>query len=746
MTLPAAVSILALIAYLGVLALVFSRLAPAGALLKDRPTQFFVGYLCNMLAFQGVYLMVSLSDHAPEALFWYAFTIPLFLGQVLLYLLFTRAFLGFKPLPRLALAAMLFLPVIATLAAFLSPDLVFSHVYYQAVTDLYVPEIGPLASALLTPLLLFWGVILSDLIRGYRIAQSSLQRARIQYLFLAVVIVWLGMVANASPVLRPYPLDVGANLVSALLIAQAILRYQLFDIRSAFRKSLVYLVSVLLMGVGYFFIIFFVVEVLPLGEAAHSSVLYLMLSVLIAAMIIPLRDQVQSRVHYTLFREQQDGLAMLQRLSHVLRATLDLNTLAAAVLDEMTTTLRARWAVFFVERDGEFYPFAQTGSLPPPGAPSPAPPICFAQDHPLLRWLSEHDPPASMEVCRQLSDQNLLTQAQCDELARAGFALFVPIKAHASSTPGRRALIGILALGDKLAPRKEGRARRPPRWPAPVYTSDEEMVLTALAGQVASAMHNAQLYEIVRQELNERKHIEKEREALIVELERKNAELEQFAYTVSHDLKAPLITIRGFLGFIEKDIRDGDAARAHSDIARVAQAAEKMQRLLNELLELSRVGRVANPSENIPFEQIVREALEAVRGRVEAAGVRVELAPGLPVIYGDRLRLVESVQNLLDNACKFTGGQPDPCIWIGQQGCAADGKPILYVRDNGIGIAAEYHDKVFGLFNKLSPQSEGTGVGLSLVKRIIETHGGKIWIESQAGGGATFYFTLPAQV
>ena len=243
-------------------------------------------------------------------------------------------------------------------------------------------------------------------------------------------------------------------------------------------------------------------------------------------------------------------------------------------------------------------------------------------------------------------------------------------------------------------------------------------------------------------DITERKQAEAERERLIVELENQNAELERFTYTVSHDLKAPLITIRGFLGFVEKDAREGNVERLKSDMARIVEATDKMNRLLGELLELSRIGRMMNPPQAMPFETIVREAIALVRGRVTQRGVQIEIVTGLSTVFGDHARLVEVVQNLVDNAVKFMGNQPYPLIEIGQCGTESDGKPILFVRDNGIGIEPQYHDQAFGLFNKLDPTSEGTGVGLALVKRIIEVHGGKIWVESELGQGATFYFTL----
>ena len=236
--------------------------------------------------------------------------------------------------------------------------------------------------------------------------------------------------------------------------------------------------------------------------------------------------------------------------------------------------------------------------------------------------------------------------------------------------------------------------------------------------------------------------VEAEREKLIVQLEEKNAELERFTYTVSHDLKSPLITIRGFLGFIREDSRKGNLARLDSDIQRVSAATEKMQSLLNDLLELSRVGRLTSEPYEINLNDLVRETLELLHGRISGTGVSVSVAKELPAVYGDYDRLSEVMQNLIDNACKFMGNQEFPRIEIGQQGQEED-MPVLYVRDNGMGISQQFHDTIFGLFNKLDVHSEGTGIGLALVKRIIEVHGGRIWVESDAGQGTAFYFTLP---
>jgi signal transduction histidine kinase len=237
-----------------------------------------------------------------------------------------------------------------------------------------------------------------------------------------------------------------------------------------------------------------------------------------------------------------------------------------------------------------------------------------------------------------------------------------------------------------------------------------------------------------------------EHKQLIAELEAKNAELERFVYTVSHDLKSPLITINGFLGYLERDAMTGNMERMQTDMVRITDATDKMQRLLGELLELSRIGRMMNPPQEVSFMEIVREAVALVHGQIEARGAEVRIAPDLPLVRGDRARLVEVVQNLLDNAVKFMGEQTHPRIDIGMRDADDEGNPIFYVRDNGIGIEPQYHDKVFGLFNKLDPHTDGTGVGLALVKRIIEVHGGRIWVESKGEGhGATFCFIIASK-
>lgn len=245
-------------------------------------------------------------------------------------------------------------------------------------------------------------------------------------------------------------------------------------------------------------------------------------------------------------------------------------------------------------------------------------------------------------------------------------------------------------------------------------------------------------------DVTDRKRHDNEREHLIAELASKNAELERFTYTVSHDLKSPLITIKGFLGYVEKDMASGNMVRLRSDIARIRGAVSKMSQLLDDLLELSRVGRIVNPPEHVPMDRLVKMALDLLAGRITERGITVDIPADLPVLYGDPARLREVLENLLDNAVKFAGNQPHPRVEI--QVREDDDQHTIRIQDNGIGLESQYKDKIFQLFERLGNEVEGTGIGLAIVKRIVEVHGGTVWVESEGlGRGSAFCFTLPKE-
>jgi PAS domain S-box-containing protein len=242
-------------------------------------------------------------------------------------------------------------------------------------------------------------------------------------------------------------------------------------------------------------------------------------------------------------------------------------------------------------------------------------------------------------------------------------------------------------------------------------------------------------------DISQRKQAEEQRENLIRDLARKNEELDRFTYTVSHDLKSPLISIRAYAGILEEDVVK-DPGKAPEHIARIAEAAERMENMITSLLLLSRSGRSVEVPVRVPVADLAREAAQILAIPISSRGVALQIPDNLPIISGDRQRLLQVMTNLIENAVRFMGSQEHPRIEIG----VADscGGAEIYVRDNGMGIEPENLNKIFGLFTRLNPSIPGTGIGLATVKRIIEAHGGRIRAES--GGpdkGATFFFTLP---
>ncbi len=239
-----------------------------------------------------------------------------------------------------------------------------------------------------------------------------------------------------------------------------------------------------------------------------------------------------------------------------------------------------------------------------------------------------------------------------------------------------------------------------------------------------------------------RKQAAKALEETVRVLTERNAEVERFLYTASHDLKSPVVTVNSFLGHLERDLADAKPERVASDLFFIRAAAAKMGQLIEDLVGLARIGRVGNTPERFTLRDIADEVLAASAGNIGKRGVKVLVSGGKTALSGDRVRLTEIWTNLIENACKYIGPQKDPRVEVGVEKRGA--QRVFFVRDNGIGIEPAYHAKIFGLFEKLDGKSEGTGVGLAIVQRVVGLYGGRIWVESAgAGQGSCFYFTLP---
>jgi light-regulated signal transduction histidine kinase (bacteriophytochrome) len=232
-------------------------------------------------------------------------------------------------------------------------------------------------------------------------------------------------------------------------------------------------------------------------------------------------------------------------------------------------------------------------------------------------------------------------------------------------------------------------------------------------------------------------------ETLSRALERSNTELEQFAYVASHDLQEPLRMVVGYVQLLERRLADKLDTDTREFMAFAVDGAMRMQVMIDDILAYSRITTQAQPLARVDSAAALQQALDRLAGRIKESAAEVDVQP-LPTVMADRLQLVQLFQNLISNSIKFC---KDRAPHIRVEAVRQAGRWRFSVTDNGIGIAPEYRAQLFVIFKRLHTQREypGSGIGLAICKRIIERHGGEIGIDSAAGGGAVFWFTLPEE-
>ncbi|MFC1703895.1 ATP-binding protein [Candidatus Omnitrophota bacterium] len=267
---------------------------------------------------------------------------------------------------------------------------------------------------------------------------------------------------------------------------------------------------------------------------------------------------------------------------------------------------------------------------------------------------------------------------------------------------------------------------------AEITTKDEIGQLAAAFNQMTDSL------------VEERTKLEEQKKLL----EKANHELDSFVYTASHDLRAPLRAISRFSSFLYDDYKDKLDEEGRSNLSGINKGAIRMNQLIDDLLELSRISRVKNPYEDVNINELIDSAMERLKFNIKESNVDFKLHCALPTVRCDRIKMGEVFFNLINNAIKFSSKGPEKTPQV-EVGCSQDGDYYeFYVKDNGIGIESEFQQEIFGVFRRLhsSSEYEGTGMGLSIVKRVINDHGGEIWVESEYGKGSCFYFTIPKKV
>jgi len=275
------------------------------------------------------------------------------------------------------------------------------------------------------------------------------------------------------------------------------------------------------------------------------------------------------------------------------------------------------------------------------------------------------------------------------------------------------------------------------------FSSEDVNLLSAIGNQIGVAIENAKLY---RELMLQTQKLEHEVEDRTRELRRKNEELERFIYTITHDLKTPVVSIQGFASVLAKEAGERLTQDENFYLERILKNAEHLETLIRELLELARIGQTQEVEEEVDIQDMLKDVRAELEYLLSAASIRFVMVDPFPKVLCLPKRIRQVFVNLIDNAIKYMGPVEDPQIRVGCQD--AGDRWQFYVQDNGMGIAPEHHEKVFQIFHRLKSSDDdarrGTGVGLAIVKKIVESHGGDVWVESEGEQkGSIFYFTLP---
>lgn len=730
---------ISLVALAGYLALIFISLHQSG---RRRVNRAFIIYLFAMAFWQLSAVMVTFNSNSGPALFWYRLMTAGMGGQFIFYCLFILVFSESKGQRPMFIAGW---TIFFGLTLSFPTDLIIKDVVLSP-TGIYVPIFGTLVPflGLVTMFYFTYGTV--TLVRSYRQSKSPLHRNRIRYLLLAAGVIGLGAFSNLYPHLQSFPIDVTANVISAMIIATAIRKHRLLDMSIVLRKGMLYSIPTIFIATCYFLLI--TIAIFIFHDTGNTQIyISLVLAILTALIAQPMQNLAQTWVDRLFFREKYDSRQMLQRVSQSAASTLKLSSLTDMILMEVTSTIHIEKAAFFLKNDktGEFRLTAQHGLDHPDE-------YYFRKGNPLIEWLNKNNKALTHSDIELQPHFKALWEREREQLEKLGVVLFIPVCR-------KNQLVGIFTLGPKLSEQH--------------YSRDDVMTLITLANQTAVAIENARLFwqlegtlEALREthdelelrvqartadlaEVNqalkaenlERLRAEGAIKRYTKELERSNQELQQFAYVASHDLQEPLRMVSSFLQLLERRYGDQLDKDAKDFIYYAVDGAKRMQALINDLLEFSRVG-----TRGKPFKEIdLNEVFELVRNNLEIAIEENQATihcEKLPVVYGDDTQLTQLFQNLIANAIKFHGESP-PEITI--SATRKNGAYEITVKDNGIGIDPKYRERIFLIFQRLHNREAypGTGMGLAICKRIVERHGGLIGVDSTVGEGSVFHFSFP---
>jgi signal transduction histidine kinase len=598
-------------------------------------------------------------------------------------------------------------------------NLIQSPLFMKGVIWTYwgwAPATGLLYNAFFLYLNAYFILGLVHLTRATRAIESSFRRNRARLIQIGTIVTLAGgfidfirfILAKFIPVLdRAYPVGIPANAIFALMLGISIVRYRLFDVTVAVKKTAIYAVLGVLITTFLTVVTRTVERHFDLGEIGTLWVV-VPLGFVVTLLLSPLGQPLEDRIERLMFSQRRGCYDTLLALSKRMSGILNFNTLVDALVQGLVRGVPLTHCTLLVhDREaGAYVPYREESTT---GAETETTPI--RADSQIVQWLKhEGEVLVKEEVKLNPRIANYFVAAE-PELEEIKTSLIVPLKIENN-------LIGILLVGEKLS--------------GEIFDGQELEVLSVLANQAAISLGNASLYE----ELGTTN-------ARLVEA---NQLKSQFLASMSHELRTPLNSIIGFSKVLLNRL-DGDLTeRQEAYIRSVHSSGTHLLRLISSILDFSRIeaGKMDVHPEDLDLHDLVTECIDTSVPLVKGKPLKIEkdLPIEIPKIRADRTKVKQVLLNLMSNAVKFTATgrvlvrvQPEPdCIH-------------LSVADTGIGIREHELGRLFEPFhrlnNPLSREAGGTGLGLAISKKFVEMHGGRIWAESRENQGSTFHFTLP---
>jgi two-component sensor histidine kinase len=680
-----ATCVFALVCYILLVLLVLRRA-------RRRPeARYFLFYLASMMVWQASQTVAAFTTHPGVALWGYRLVLA-FAGPFgFFYALFVRELLGIRSARWFISIGWLFTLLMPLYVVLGGPGMI-TGVYQEPDWPLYLPTVGDPAVLAGSIAYLFLLYALFHLIRAQARSTSAIERNRLTYLTIGIPIVIVGTAANYFPETRGYPVDIAAHVVNAFLTAYVILRYRLLDIQLVVRKGLRYSITTVAISGIYFLLVSLSVQVLHLVSNVQVLLLSVVMAILAAIIVEPLRDWLQARVDRQFFREKYDAARMLQRVSRSSAALLDVEKLAAMILAEVVNTMHIQRAAIFVKDQAGAFRMVASEGLPPGERWS------LRADNPIVTYLAQHrDIFASGDLDRvpmahglRLEERERWDTLQPDLLA--------PIAL-------KHSLVGLVAVGPKLSGLD--------------YSPDDCAMLMMLADQAAVAVENARLYAAVQSELVEREAAEAR---LIESLQEKEVMLKE----IHHRVKNNLQVIYSLLSLQAQHSLDpavtGVLRDSQNRIRSMALIHEKLYQSAN-LAEVDFGEYLRTLASNLHRSYATSDRM--VRLVVNTAPIRLPLDTALPCA----LIASELISNALKHA--FVGRDEGVVRVLVCRG--DDDRVQLEVADDGVGISGD----------AAVTRQEPAPLGMQLVRGLVRQLDGTIEVTN--GVGACFTVTFRAR-